>query len=236
MNDGNINIETDEDLDVEEKSDEMKTKGEETDKKEKESQSEQDSSQSSEDNSQTPENNQGEDGSNEEPDKKEGDESSKDNKLDEDGEPSKDKKLEEQNDKYVRLLAEFENFRRRSEKEKTSMFELGARSVLEKILPVVDNFERALDMSSQASGSEKTEEAFMDGMEKIYKQLISELEGIGVQPIEVIGKPFDPNYHNAVMQEEAGEDQESGTVLRELQKGYMYRDTVIRHSMVSVVQ
>ncbi len=140
---------------------------------------------------------------------------------------------EDADDKYIRLMAEFENFRKRTDKEKQQMFEIGAKSVIEKILPVVDNFERALAMVQQPEEGEE-KDPFMDGMDKVYKQLIKELEEIEVKPIEAIGKPFDPNFHNAVMQEESDE-YESGTVLKELQKGYMYRDSVVRHSMVSVV-
>ena len=145
----------------------------------------------------------------------------------------KDAKIEELNDKHVRLMAEFENFRKRTDKEKDMMFETGAKSVIEKILPTVDNFERALEMAKPAEGEDA--DPFMDGMEKIYKQLMTELDAIGVKPIDAVGKEFDPQFHNAVMQEES-DSQESGTVAKELQKGYMYRDSVVRHSMVSVVQ
>ena len=107
----------------------------------------------------------------------------------------------------------------------------GARTIIEKILPVVDNFERGL----AAVPEEQRDDAFVDGMDKIYKQLMTELDGIGVKAIECVGKEFDPEYHNAVMQVE-NEELEAGTVASELQKGYMYKDTVIRHSMVSVVQ
>lgn len=140
---------------------------------------------------------------------------------------------EENDDRYIRLMAEFENFRKRTDKEKQQMFEVGAKSVIEKILPVVDNFERALAMVKQPAEGEEMD-PFMDGMDKVYKQLIKELDAIEVKPIEAVGKPFDPNFHNAVMQEESDE-YESGIVLKELQKGYMYRDSVVRHSMVSVV-
>ncbi|MCM1027190.1 MAG: nucleotide exchange factor GrpE [Roseburia sp.] len=132
-------------------------------------------------------------------------------------------------DKVKRQLAEFENFRNRTEKEKSAMFETGAKSVIEKMLPVVDNFERGLATVSE----EKKDDAFVEGMNRIYKQLMTELENIGVKPIEAEGKEFDPNLHNAVMQVEDG-DYESGTVVQELQKGYTYRDSVVRHSMVSV--
>lgn len=140
-------------------------------------------------------------------------------------------KIEELEDKVKRQLAEFENFRNRSEKEKTAMFETGARSVIEKMLPVIDNFERGLAMIPE----EEKDTPFADGMNKIYKQMVTELDGLGVKPIEAVGKEFDPNLHNAVMQVESDE-YESGVVAQELQKGYTYRDTVVRHSMVAVVQ
>ncbi len=143
----------------------------------------------------------------------------------------RDERIEELEDKVKRQLAEFENFRNRSEKEKASMYELGARSVIEKILPVIDNFERGL----AAIPEEEKDSPVATGMQMIYKQLTTELENIGVKPIEAIGAEFDPNYHNAVMQTESDEF-ESGTVAQELQKGYLYHDTVIRHSMVAVVQ
>jgi molecular chaperone GrpE len=139
--------------------------------------------------------------------------------------------IDQLQDKVKRQLAEFENFRKRSEREKETMFETGARSVIEKILPVVDNFERGL----ATVNPEQENDAFVDGMNKVYKQLIKELDAIGVKPIEAVGKEFDPNLHNAVMQVES-EEYESGIVAAELQKGYTYRDTVVRHSMVSVVQ
>lgn len=140
-------------------------------------------------------------------------------------------KIEELEDKVKRQLAEFENFRNRSEKEKTVMFETGAKSVIEKILPVIDNFERGL----MAVPEDEKESPFVDGMNKIYKQLVTELESIGVKPIEAVGLEFDPNLHNAVMQVES-EEFESGVVAQELQKGYTYHDLVVRHSMVAVVQ
>ena len=139
-------------------------------------------------------------------------------------------KIEELEDKVKRQLAEFENFRNRSEKEKAQMFDMGAKNVLEKILPVVDNFERGL-MTVPADG----EKAFADGMQMIYKQLMTELESIGVKPIEAVGQEFDPNFHNAVMQVESDE-YDTGVVAQELMKGYTYKDTVLRHSMVAVVQ
>lgn len=138
--------------------------------------------------------------------------------------------IEQLEDKVKRQLAEFENFRNRSEKEKQAMFETGAKSVIEKILPVVDNFERGLATVPE----EKQEDPFVDGMNRVYKQLLTELENIGVKPIEAVGQEFDPNLHNAVMQTES-EEYESGIVAQELQKGYTYRDSVVRHSMVSVV-
>ena len=134
-------------------------------------------------------------------------------------------------DKVKRQLAEFENFRNRTEKEKTAMFETGAKSVIEKMLPVVDNFERGLATVPE----DKKEDPFVDGMNRIYKQLLTELENIGVKPIEAVGKEFDPNLHNAVMQV-ASEEYESGVVAQELQKGYTYRDSVVRHSMVAVTE
>ena len=140
-------------------------------------------------------------------------------------------KFEEMQDKYMRQLAEFENFRKRTDKEKSQMFDQGASNVLEKILPVVDNFERGL---AQVSEDEK-ESAFADGMNMIYKQLIKQMEDLGVTPIEAVGKEFDPNFHNAVMQVES-EEYEEGVVAQELQKGYMYKDMVLRHSMVAVAK
>lgn len=139
--------------------------------------------------------------------------------------------INELQDKVMRQMAEFENFRKRSEKEKSAMFETGAKSVIEKILPIVDNFERGL---ATVPENEK-DSPFVDGMNKVYKQLITELENLGVKPIEAVGKEFDPNFHNAVMQVE-NDELEPGTVAQELLKGYMYRDTVVRHSMVAVVQ
>ena len=130
-----------------------------------------------------------------------------------------------------RQLAEFENFRNRSEKEKHAMFETGARSVIEKILPVVDNFERGLATVPE----DKKEDPFVDGMNRIYKQLLTELDNMGVKAIEAVGQEFDPNLHNAVMQV-ASEEYESGVVAQELQKGYTYRETVVRHSMVAVTE
>ncbi|MCD7736198.1 MAG: nucleotide exchange factor GrpE [Lachnospiraceae bacterium] len=141
----------------------------------------------------------------------------------------RDQQIEELTDRVQRQMAEFDNFRKRSEKEKASMFEVGAKSVLEKILPTVDNFERGF----AGLDEEQKQDAFVQGMEKIYRQMLTSLEGIGVKPIEAVGQPFDPNFHNAVMHvedEEAGEN----VVVEEFQKGYLYRDTVLRHSMVKV--
>lgn len=139
--------------------------------------------------------------------------------------------IEQLEDKVKRQLAEFENFRNRSEREKQAMFETGARSVIEKILPVVDNFERGFATVEPEDESD----AFVDGMNKVYRQLMVQLEEIGVKPIEALGQEFDPNLHNAVMQVESDE-YESGIIAQELQKGYLYRDNVVRHSMVAVVQ
>ena len=150
-------------------------------------------------------------------------------KADKKGDALKEK-IAELEDKTMRQLAEFENFRNRTEKEKQAMFETGARSVIEKLLPVVDNFERGLATVPE----EEKDTPFVDGMNKIYKQLMTELDNMGVKPIEAVGKEFDPNLHNAVMQVES-EEFESGIVAQELQKGYTYRDSVIRHSMVAVV-
>ena len=127
-------------------------------------------------------------------------------------------------------MAEFDNFRKRTEKEKSSMYEMGARSVIEKILPVIDNFERGLDTVP----TDEADSPFTEGMRMIYKQMMTELENIGVKPIEALGTEFNPDFHNAVMQVES-EEYESGYVAQELQKGYMYRDSVVRHSMVAVV-
>lgn len=140
----------------------------------------------------------------------------------------RDEQIEELTDRVKRQMAEFENFRRRSEKEKSQMYEIGARSIIEKILPVVDNFERGL------SGIEEgNDDPFAAGMQMIYKQLITSLSEAGVTPIEAVGKEFDPNFHNAVMHVE-DEAYGENEVVEELQKGYMYRDTVVRHSMVKV--
>ncbi|MEE1037780.1 MAG: nucleotide exchange factor GrpE [Eubacterium sp.] len=146
----------------------------------------------------------------------------KDNKLQE--------KVDELEDKVKRQMAEFDNFRKRTEKEKSAMFETGAKSVIEKILPVVDNFERGIAGLSE----EEMKQPFAEGMNMVYKQLMQELEKLEVKPIEAVGCEFDPNLHNAVMQVES-EEYESGIIAQELLKGYTYRDTVVRHSMVAVV-
>ena len=169
----------------------------------------------------------------EESDKKETKASEKEEKKKDKNDRKKDKtkeKIDELEDKVKRQLAEFENFRNRSEKEKTQMFDMGAKNVLEKILPVVDNFERGLATPIV----DEADQPFADGMQMIYKQLMKQLEDLGVKPIEAIGKEFDPNFHNAVMHVES-EEYETGFVAQELQKGYLYKDTVIRHSMVAVV-
>ena len=147
----------------------------------------------------------------------------KDNKLQD--------KVDELEDRVKRQMAEFENFRKRTDKEKTAMFETGAKSVIEKILPVVDNFERGLAGLSE----EEKKQPFAEGMAMVYKQLMTELDKLEVKPIEAVGCEFDPKLHNAVMQVESDE-YESGIIAQELQKGYTYRDTVVRHSMVAVVQ
>ncbi len=139
-------------------------------------------------------------------------------------------KVDELEDRVKRQMAEFENFRKRTEKEKSLMFETGAKSVIEKILPVVDNFERGLaTIPEEEKGS-----PFAEGMNMIYKQLMTELEGLDVKVIEAVGQEFNPDLHNAVMQVESDE-YESGIIAQEMQKGYTYRDTVVRYSMVSVV-
>ena len=157
-----------------------------------------------------------------------------DEKADKKNKKKKDKKdeqIEELNDRLKRQMAEFENFRKRSEKEKSQMFDMGAKTIVEKILPVIDNFERGL----AAVPDDKKDDPFITGMDKVYKQMLTELDAAGVKPIECVGQEFDPDFHNAVMQVE-NDELESGTVAQELQKGYMYKDSVVRHSMVSVVQ
>jgi len=141
----------------------------------------------------------------------------------------KDEQIEELTDRLKRTMAEFENFRKRTEKEKEQMYEVGAKSVIEKILPTVDNFERGL----AAVAEEEKNSPFVEGMNMVYKQLLTSLEEIGVKQIEAIGKEFDPNLHNAVMHEE-NEELGENIVSDEFQKGYTYRETVVRHSMVKV--
>lgn len=141
----------------------------------------------------------------------------------------KDEQIADLTDKLTRHMAEFDNYRKRTEKEKSAMYEIGAKDVVEKILPIVDNFERGL----QSVPEEKKDDPFVDGMDKIYKQMMSTLEGIGVKPIEAVGQEFDPNFHNAVMHVEDGSVGEN-IVVEELQKGYTYKGFVVRHSMVKV--
>ena len=141
----------------------------------------------------------------------------------------KDEQIEELTDKVKRQMAEFDNFRKRTEKEKSQMYEMGAKTIVEKILPVIDNFERGL----AAVPEDNKEDAFVVGMDKIYRQMLTVLEEAGVKPIEAVGAEFDPNFHNAVMHVE-DETLGENVVAEELQKGYMYRDTVVRHSMVKV--
>lgn len=142
----------------------------------------------------------------------------------------KDEKIEELNDRLMRNLAEFENFRNRSEKEKSAMFDMGAKSIVEKILPVVDNLERGFDGLSE----EEKESPFVKGIEAVYKQIQTMFEEVGVVPIEAVGQEFDPNLHNAVMHDE-DDSEETNKVIEEFQKGYLYKDSVVRHSMVKVL-
>ena len=141
----------------------------------------------------------------------------------------KDEKIEELTDRLTRQMAEFDNFRKRTEKEKSQMYEIGAKDIIEKMLPVVDNFERGLD----AVKEEDKEDPFIQGLEMVYKQLMTVLGELGVKPIEAVGKEFDPNLHNAVMHVE-DENFGENIIAEEFQKGYMYRDSVVRHSMVKV--
>ena len=134
-------------------------------------------------------------------------------------------------DRVRRQMAEFDNYRKRTDKEKETMFSMGERSVIEKLLPTVDNFERGL----AALTEEEKQTPFADGMDKIYRQLIKQLEDLGVKPIEAVGQEFNPDYHNAVMQVES-EEFEEGIVAQEFQKGYLYHDSVLRHSMVAVAK
>ena len=143
----------------------------------------------------------------------------------------RDEQIEELNDKVKRQMAEFDNYRKRTEKEKSMMFDMGAKTIIEKILPVVDNFERGFSTVEEAD----KDDAFVQGMQQVYKQLMTELEAVGVTPIEAVGQEFNPDFHNAVMQVES-EEYESGIIAQEFMKGYMYKDTVVRHSMVGVAQ
>ena len=142
----------------------------------------------------------------------------------------KDEKIEELNDRLIRQMAEFDNFRKRSEREKSQMFDLGAKDIVEKILPVIDNMERGL---ATVAPEVLETDAFAQGMEKVYKHFMTVLEQAGVKPIEAVGNEFNPDFHNAVMHvddEEVGEN----IVVEEFQKGYMYKESVVRHSMVKV--
>ncbi len=141
----------------------------------------------------------------------------------------KDVKIDELNDRLVRLMAEYDNYRKRTDREKSSMYEMGVKSVVEKILPVIDNFERGFD----CVGEEEKDNPFIQGMQKIYEQFIGTLDEMGITAIEAVGKEFDPNIHNAVMHID-DESLEANIVVEEFQKGYMYRDTVVRYSMVKV--
>ena len=141
----------------------------------------------------------------------------------------KDEKIEELTDRLTRQMAEFDNFRKRTEKEKSQMYEIGARDIIEKILPVVDNFERGI----AAIPEEEKSSPFAEGIEKIYKQFMSTLEEVGVKPIEAVGQEFNPDFHNAVMHVE-DEEMEENVIIEEFQKGYTYRESVVRHSMVKV--
>lgn len=141
----------------------------------------------------------------------------------------KDEKIEDLTDKLTRQMAEFDNYRKRTEKEKTAMYEIGAKDIIEKILPVIDNFERGF----QSVEDGKKDDPFVDGMDKVYKQLMKTLEDAGVKQIEALGQEFNPDFHNAVMHVESEEVGEN-IIVEEFQKGYMYRDSVVRHSMVKV--
>ena len=143
---------------------------------------------------------------------------------------AKDQKIEDLTDRLMRTMAEFDNYRKRTEKEKTTMYDMGIKSVIEKLLPIVDNFERGLGTIAET----EKQDAFAQGIELIYRQLVTALEQIGLKPIEAVGKEFDPNLHNAVMH---GEDENQGEniITDEFQKGYIYHDMVVRHSMVKVV-
>lgn len=167
----------------------------------------------------------------EEEDSEAGDEDKKDKKLfkRKQKKDKKDEQIEELMDKLTRQMAEFDNFRKRTEKEKSAMYEVGAKDIIEKILPVIDNFERGLDAVTE----EQKNDSFLTGMEMIYKQIMTTLDGVGVKVIEAVGQEFNPDLHNAVMHvedEEVGEN----IIVEEFQKGYTYRDSVVRHSMVKV--
>ncbi len=142
---------------------------------------------------------------------------------------AKDEKIEELTDKLLRQMAEFDNFRKRTDKEKSAMYEIGAKDIIEKLLPVVDNFERGFTTVAE----EDKEDAFVTGMEMVYKQLMTMLETAGVKPIEAVGKEFNPDLHNAVMHVE-DETVGDNIIVEEFQKGYTYRDSVVRYSMVKV--
>lgn len=141
----------------------------------------------------------------------------------------KDAKIEELNDRLMRLMAEYDNYRKRTDKEKSMMFEMGAKAIVEKVLPVIDNFERGFDCVDEKG----KEDPFVQGMDKIYKQMIAMLEEAGVKAIDAVGKEFDPNIHNAVMHID-DETMDTNIVAEEFQKGYMYKDSVVRCSMVKV--
>ena len=158
-----------------------------------------------------------------------GEESVESSQSAEEGSSEENPELLQLKDKYLRTLAEYENFRKRSEKEKTQMFELGAKSIIEALLPVVDNFERALSHVQE----EEKDSPFVKGIEGIYKQIQKMFADCNIQEIEALGKKFDPALHNAVMTEEEG-DAEEDTITQDLQKGYTYRGNVVRHSMVKV--
>lgn len=140
-------------------------------------------------------------------------------------------KIDSLEDRVRRQMAEFDNYRKRTEREKEESFSMGEANVIEKMLPIVDNFERGFDTVEEAD----KDDAFVTGMKKVYSQMLKQLTDLGVKPIEAVGKPFDPEYHNAVMQVDS-DQYETGTVAQELQKGYLYHDKVIRHSMVAVVK
>lgn len=185
------------------------------------------SAESTEDNSSGVEENDSAETENNEDDKK----SEKSSKKKKEKKDKKDEQIAELNDKVMRQMAEFENFRKRTEKEKSQMYDMGAKSILEKFLPVIDNFERGLATVPE----ESKEDAFVVGMENVYKQLMTEMEKVDVKPIEAVGQELNPDLHNAVMQVQTDEF-ESGVIAQELMKGYTYKDQVIRHSMVGVAE